>query len=284
MLGLIAHRLTPTNRWLLGACGAVGIDAALLSPREALSCLSPGDTAIGRLDVRRSFDGVEDGLWHLRRLERAGVRVLNRAPALLAAHDKLQTARRLEAVGLPHPQTVHVSSRKSALRLAPPVVLKPRFGSWGGDVLLCRSEDELQRNLSVVRQRDWFWQQGVLAQRFVAPQDHDLRLVVAAGEVIGAVRRVAAPGEWRTNVALGASRVPIEPTSGACALALAATAAVGMDLAGVDLILAASGEYVVLEVNGAVDFTRSYLRGADVFAVAVTALLKRDESAELALA
>lgn len=272
-LALLAHRATPTNHALVAAWRASGLEAGLMSPREALACLHAGDLALGRLDVRPSFDGVEDGLWHLRRLERAGVRVINRAPALLAAHDKLATARALERAALPHPETAHVEADRPTSPLSPPVVLKPRFGSWGGDVVLCETRRALRRNLARLGARGWFGKHGVLVQEFVPPQLHDLRVVVAGGHVVGAVRRVRAPGEWRTNISLGASRVPVEPSARACALALAAMAALGLDLAGVDLLPTASGDYVVLEINGAVDFTRSYLRAADIFQVAATALL-----------
>jgi glutathione synthase/RimK-type ligase-like ATP-grasp enzyme len=71
---------------------------------------------------------------------------------------------------------------------------------------------------------------------------------------------------------------------GRAELALAATAALGLDLAGVDLLPTETGDEVVLEVNGAVEFTRAYLRGADVFTVALSALLAQVRNAERALA
>jgi glutathione synthase/RimK-type ligase-like ATP-grasp enzyme len=85
------------------------------------------------------------------------------------------------------------------------------------------------------------------------------------------VKRIAPVGEWRTNVALGARREPVVPPPEACSIALAAAAAIGGDLVGVDLLPADVGTWVVLEVNGAVDFTSAYSLGDDVFAMASAA-------------
>jgi glutathione synthase/RimK-type ligase-like ATP-grasp enzyme len=111
----------------------------------------------------------------------------------------------------------------------------------------------------------------------VPPRGYDLRLLVVRGEVIGAIKRVPAPSEWRTNVALGAHR-RVTPPPGACALALAAAAAVGADFVGVDLFPASDGGWVVLELNGAVDFTPKYgLDGRDIFDDAARLIVLADE-------
>jgi glutathione synthase/RimK-type ligase-like ATP-grasp enzyme len=106
----------------------------------------------------------------------------------------------------------------------------------------------------------------------IQPTSRDLRVLVAAGRVVGAIERHAAPGEWRTNVALGAERRRVDPPPSASSLALRAAAAIGIDLAGIDIAGDSAGRYV-LEINGAVDFTPAY--GHAVFAAASSALLER---------
>jgi [lysine-biosynthesis-protein LysW]--L-2-aminoadipate ligase len=157
--------------------------------------------------------------------------------------------------------------------LRPPLVLKPRFGSWGRDVMLCRDEAGLAEALEAVRERPWFRRRGGVVQELVTPCGYDLRVLVAGGEVVGGSRRRAAPGDWRTNVSLGGRLEAAEVPPPARALAIAAAAAVGADLVGVDLLPDAGGRYVVLELNGAVDFDERYaLGGRDVYAEVARAL------------
>jgi RimK family alpha-L-glutamate ligase len=274
-VALVAHRRTPTNV-ALATCPGVEV----LQPVQALRTLAEGDVAVGRLDVSERLDGIEVGLWELARLEGSGVRVLNRPGALVAAHDKLATARALAAAGVPHPATVQVTAPTSGVPIAPPVVVKPRFGSWGRDVVLCQDVAELRACLDELSTRPWFRTHGALVQQLVPPQGQDLRLVVAGGTVVGAVRRIAAAGEWRTNVALGATREPVSPPPEACALALAAAQAIEGHLVGADLLPTPDGGFVVLELNGAVEFTQEYtLDGGDVFARTLAELLTAGEPA-----
>jgi len=127
---------------------------------------------------------------------------------------------------------------------------------------------QLEGALSHARRRT-----GALAQELIRPLGYDLRLVVARGQVVGAARRIAPPGEWRTNAALGASVVGASPPPVASKLALAAAGASGLDLVGVDLLPTGPGGFCVIELNGAVDFRPAYSRpDRDVFADAMAAL------------
>jgi RimK family alpha-L-glutamate ligase len=266
---VIAHKVTPTNTRL----------GTVVTPAQAVARLGPGDVALGRLDVLATLDGIEPGLWALDRLASTGVRVLNPRRALVAAHDKLATAAALFAAHVSHPFTVHVAPWLPLPELEPPIVLKPRFGSWGQDVLRCDDREAIGYALEELHTRAWFEATGAIAQKLVAPRGYDLRLVVARGCVVGAIRRVAAPGEWRTNIALGARREPFAPPRAACEIAVAAANAVSADFVGVDLLPADAGTWVVLEVNGAVDFTSAYSLDNDVFAAAASALTVGVEAA-----
>ena len=271
---VVAHRCTETNEALVAAAAALGVTAAVLPPRDALRILEPGDVALGRLDVREGLDGVESGSLELERMNAAGVEVLNRPSAVVAAHDKLLTARALRLAGLPHPHTWLIAEGMPSPAPELPLVLKPRFGSWGRDVTLCRTAADLDEALERAAFRGWFREHGALAQQLVEPVGWDLRIIVAGGRVVGAARRIAAPGEWRTNVSLGGRSEPVAPPPLARTLALAAVASIRGDLIGVDLMPTRDG-YVVSELNGAVDFRSYYATDVeDVFTEAVLELLR----------
>jgi RimK family alpha-L-glutamate ligase len=242
---------------LVAAWLAAGMDVSVATPALALATLEAGDVALLRLDVLPTLDGIEPGFDIVPILEERGVRVLNRPQALLAAHDKLLTAHVLAAAGLRQPHTAHIRAAQRRPQQALPCVVKPRFGSWGADVMLCKTTDDLDRALAIASDRQWWARHGALVQELVPPTGRDLRLLIAGGKFVGAAARVAAAGEWRTNVSLGGHLEPAEPPPEAIAEAERAAAALAIDLAGVDLLPRGDG-WVVLEVNGAIDFDDRY--------------------------
>ena len=269
---LVGTPSNETNGRLRSAWSRLGIEVELVSARAARDLLRPGDVTLGRLDVLPTLDGVEPGLLELLVLESSGFTVLNGARTLVRCHDKWRTAQVLRAAGLPHPATGVVAGTRRPISLEPPVVVKPRFGSWGAAVERCDTRDEVEDCLARASATSWFRRHGALVQELVPSAGVDLRVVVAGGEVVGAIERVAPPGEWRTNTSLGAVRRPVDPPADARALAIAAAVAVGASLVGVDLLPLAAGGYTVVELNGAVDFNVEYGVGRDALMACAEAL------------
>jgi ribosomal protein S6--L-glutamate ligase len=261
---------------MVDAWRALDVEAFVIAPSDAERVLRASDAALFRLDVLPGLDGVEPGLGVATALEASGVRILNHPESLLATHDKLETAHVLEEAEIPHPRTWHLTGASAPPDLTFPCVLKPRFGSWGQDVHLCPTSDDLVPALRAISERSWWIRHGALAQELVGPVAHDLRIIVAGSTVVAAARRTAAPGEWRTNVSLGGRVGPADIDDDARRLAIRAAHAIGIDLVGVDL-LPHQGSWIVLELNGAVDFDRGYaLRGVDPYAAILDALALGD--------
>ena len=90
----------------------------------------------------------------------------------------------------------------------------------------------------------------VYLQEFIAiDSPRDIRAFVVDGKVLGAIYRVAPPGQWISNLARGGRAVACPLTKELVELAAKAAKAVGAVYCGVDLLETAHG-LSVIEVNG----------------------------------
>lgn len=247
------------SRRLLDACGRLGpawaVDPAALSAfvEEGADVRAAGEPA-GRFDafiLVRGFGrgGDPDVQFEIyRELEASGAVVVNGIEALLAAQDKFRSSCLLARAGLPTPRAA-VAQRpedaEAALAAMGEAVLKPISGSLGEG--LARVRDDAAGRAAL---RERIAQDGAAyLQELVPTGGRDLRLFVVGGCAVGAMEREAPPGEWRTNVAQGATVRPYVAAGEVRAIAEGAAAALGLDYAGVDLADGGEGA-TVLEVNG----------------------------------
>ena len=204
------------------------------------------DAVLVRTMSGGSFEAVTHRLGILHALEALGVPVWNSARAIERCVDKSMTSFLIARAGVPTPQTWTAETREQAAAMVQReegvFVLKPLFGSQGRGLRLIRSADELPPPEEV---------SGLYyLQRYVGVDRngyHDFRLLVSRGRVVAAMMRHST--HWITNVKRGGKPVAAMPDSTMKDLALAATAAVGADFAGVDIIHDAEGHPSVLEVN-----------------------------------
>jgi tetrahydromethanopterin:alpha-L-glutamate ligase len=183
-----------------------------------------------------------------RALEGTGALVVNRIDALLAAQDKLRTSWLLRRAGVPTPRAAAAQSVReaaAALDAIGEAVMKPFAGSLGDGLERVRAGRAGRQAVVERVERDG----AVYLQEWVPHPGRDARLFVVGDEVTGAMERIAEPGEWRTNVGRGARVRPLRVDAPLAGIAAAAARALGLDWAGVDMVMGPHGP-TVLEVNG----------------------------------
>jgi RimK family alpha-L-glutamate ligase len=203
----------------------------------------------GGADPRDRLEEIVFRMDVLGRLAARGTPVVNGPRALETAIDKYLSLARLAAVGLPVPRTVVVQSTADAERafdrLGGDCVAKPLFGSRGRGIERLRSRAGLTDWLTAAAERPAAVR---YLQEFVAPGGWDARLMVVGTRVF-AMRRTAAAGEWRTNLALGGRGEPFDPPGEWAAMAVRAAAVLEADVLGVDIAPTRDGGGTILETN-----------------------------------
>lgn len=177
-----------------------------------------------------------------------GVRVLNPPRAVEVCVDKFLTTARLVRAGIPTPETAVCQKTDDAMvafaRFGNDAVLKPLFGAEGRGMCRITDAETAWRTFRVLEQTG----QVIYLQRFVRHPGWDVRAFVLGGCVLASMKRTA-NNDWRTNVAQGGTAERVALTREEEQLALAAAAAVGCPVAGVDLLPGPGGERFVIEVN-----------------------------------
>lgn len=185
----------------------------------------------------------------LHALKALGVPVYNDAHAIERSVDKAMTSFLLQQAGLPTPPTWVVRDREQALAIAAQelrnghrVLSKPLFGSQGEGIRRIEKTTDL---LWLAANNGIYY-----LQRFVQCAGRgysDYRLFVVNGRLIGAMRRCGI--SWLNNVARGAHCETLQVDETMAQLAVAATEALNMDYAGIDIIAEQDGGYTIIEVN-----------------------------------
>jgi RimK family alpha-L-glutamate ligase len=232
----------PYERLLARVGAAVGLSSNTVPVLDA-------DAVLARIIPDGSLEQIIYRVDALHWIEERGVPVINSPRAIERAVDKFYTTALLHEAGLPTPETIVCERADDALawiRAMGDVIIKPLFGSLGQGMVRVSDPDVALRVVRTLGQmRAVFY-----LQRAVNHDGRDIRVFVVGGRVVGAIERRAAEGDWRSNVSRGGSVRPFALPAAWEQLALRATAVVGADYAGVDLLPSIAGEVFVVEVNG----------------------------------
>ena len=204
------------------------------------------DAVVPRIGASQSFYGTAV----VRQFEMMGVYPTNESQSISRSRDKLRSLQLLARKGIGLPVTGFAHSTKDIDGLiatvgGAPLVIKLIEGTQGVGVILAETRKAARAVIEAFRGLE----ANILVQEFIREAGgSDIRCFVVGEKVIAAMKRQAAPGEFRSNLHRGgtAQKVKLTPEERSTAVRSAKT--MGLNVAGVDLLRSNHGP-VVMEVN-----------------------------------
>jgi ribosomal protein S6--L-glutamate ligase len=204
------------------------------------------DAVVPRVGASNTFYGTAV----VRQFEMMGVFAVNGSEAITRARDKLRSLQILAREGIGLPVTGFAHSTKDIDGLieivgGAPLIVKLVEGTQGVGVVLAETKKAAHSVIGAFLQLD----ANILVQQYVKEsRGADVRALVVGEQVIAAMRRQAAPGEFRANLHRGGRAEAIALTVEEREMAVRAVRTLGLDVAGVDFLRGAQGP-LVIEVN-----------------------------------
>lgn len=195
-----------------------------------------------------NFEDAIKRIWCLKALEKSGVTVINKPDALEIAISKPLTSFTLEQKRVPTPKFIFSNDLdliENFFKENERVLVKPSIGYGGEDINLFEAWEELREYLRKRLSSPLFFQE------YLEHGNYDYRVVVVDGKVVSSIKREGKG--WKCNLHSGAKAKPHEPSEKITKLALKAVEAIGLNIAGVDIIETKKG-LMVIEVNSCPGF------------------------------
>lgn len=235
------HEVSVVN-FLRCSMGLVGKRGSMMYREEPVEF----DAVIPRIGASVTFYGTAV----VRHFETMGTYTLVTADAIARSRDKLRALQLLAREGIGLPVTAFARSTKDTDSIIDlvggvPLIIKLLEGTQGSGVVLAETKKAAQSVIDAFRQLD----ANILVQEFIKEAGgSDVRCIVVGGRVVASMLRQAAPGEFRSNLHRGGTAEATKLTTKERRTAVKAAKALGLDVAGVDLLRSDRGP-LVLEVN-----------------------------------
>ena len=205
----------------------------------------------------------------IRHFERMGVPVINSSEAIDNVKDKLYTHQILAQSNLDIPNTMLLKHPIDIdfveKNIGFPVIVKKISGSYGRGVFLCENKKQLNQLVTMAELTKKSY--DIIIQEFVKDTwGKDLRVFVVNNKVVGCMMRQSTDDDFRANLSRGGEGFPYEVNEQIEWLSSEASKALGLDIAGVDLLFQ-NGGYKICEVNsnpgfeGMETFTKKNIAG-----------------------
>lgn len=267
-----------STKRLVEVARARGHEVAIVKYRDCYASIEQNNPVVSyRGDDLQSFDAIipriasnmtRYGTAIVRQLEMQGVYTVSSSIAINRSRDKLRSMQLLAKAGVGIPKTV--VSRNSAdidslidKLGGTPVIIKLARGTHGNGVVLAESKKAAKSVLQAfyLTNEDGT---NILIQEFIKESaGTDIRAFVVGGRVVASMKRQSLDDDFRSNLHKGGEGTTVKLTEEETKMAIKAAKAMGLNVAGVDLMRSERGP-LILEVNASPGFGIEKVTGRNV--------------------
>lgn len=203
----------------------------------------------------------------VRQLEMQGAWMASSSIAITRARDKLRSQQILTKAGVDTPKTL-VSRNTTDIddlldQIGLPVIIKLATSTHGNGVVLAETKKAAKSAL----QAFYLYNEdgtNILLQEYIKESAGvDIRALVVGSRVVASMKRQSLDDDFRSNLHKGGGGVSIKLTPEERRIVVRAAKAMGLHIAGVDLMRSNRGP-LVLEVNASPGFGIEKVTGRDV--------------------
>jgi ribosomal protein S6--L-glutamate ligase len=205
----------------------------------------------------------------VRQLEATGLFTTSGSLAIVRARDKLRSAQILSKAGVDMPKTVFSRNTTDIddliEQIGLPVIIKLASGTHGNGVVLAESKKTAKSALQAfyLTNDDGT---NILLQEYISESaGTDIRAFVVGRKVVASMKRQSLDDDFRSNLHKGGEGTSIKLTDEEKKLAIKAARAMGLHIAGVDIMRSSRGP-LVLEVNASPGFGIERITGRNIAA------------------
>jgi len=186
----------------------------------------------------------------VRQLELLAIPLVNGYDSIAKSRDKFSCLQVLASHGIRVPRSIVVTDSRNLVRLikdlnGPPVIVKLLRGRQGTGVTLAESHQAVE---FVLNNLSGFGDSALLQEFVGESRGRDVRALVVGGEIKATMVRQSRGGDFRSNIHLKGVGAGIDLSEEYRKVAVTSAKALGLDVAGVDMLEARDGP-MVLEVN-----------------------------------
>lgn len=204
------------------------------------------DAVIPRIGASVTFYGAAV----VRQFEMMNIPTAVESQALVRSRDKLRSLQIMARANVGMPKTVFTNYSKEVKKIidsvgGAPLIVKLLEGTQGYGVVLAPTKKAAESIIEAFHSM----KARVIVQEFIEEaKGADIRAFVINNRVVGAMKRQGKEGEFRSNLHQGGTGKLIKLSKNERKVALTAAKAMGLSVAGVDMLQSERGP-LVLEVN-----------------------------------